>query len=150
MLSILMPVYNERERVERAISSVLATELPTDFELIVVNDGSTDGSGDLVSNAAQDGRVRLLEHPENRGKGAAIKTALGKLETPEALGAAVVREGFEPLPITFDHADRAGALPPHHRDPFDRMLVAQALTEGLTLVTHDPAFDPYGVEVLRV
>jgi glycosyltransferase involved in cell wall biosynthesis len=76
MLSILMPVYNERERVERAISSVLATELPTEFELIVVNDGSTDGSGEILRNAANDGRVRLVEHPENRGKGAAVKTAL--------------------------------------------------------------------------
>jgi PIN domain nuclease of toxin-antitoxin system len=81
---------------------------------------------------------------------AAVKAALGKLETPEALGGAVVDEGFEPLPITFEHAERAGALPPHHRDPFDRMLVAQALTEGLTLVTHDPAFDAYGLDLLRV
>jgi glycosyltransferase involved in cell wall biosynthesis len=76
MLSILMPVYNERERVERAISSVLATELPAEFELIVVDDGSTDGSQEIVREAIQDGRVRLVEHPENRGKGAAVKTAL--------------------------------------------------------------------------
>jgi glycosyltransferase involved in cell wall biosynthesis len=76
MLSILMPVYNERERVERAISSVLATELPTQFELIVVDDGSTDGSKEIVRDAMQDGKVRLFEHPENRGKGAAVKTAL--------------------------------------------------------------------------
>ena len=77
MLSILMPVYNERERVERAISSVLATELPTDFELIVVNDGSTDGTGEILRSGGDwDGRVRLLKHPENRGKGAAVKTGL--------------------------------------------------------------------------
>ncbi len=81
---------------------------------------------------------------------AAIKAALGKLKLPEALGDAVVEEGFEPLPVTFDHAERAGALPAHHRDPFDRMLVAQALAEGLTIVTHDPAFEPYGVQLLRV
>jgi PIN domain nuclease of toxin-antitoxin system len=81
---------------------------------------------------------------------ASIKAALGKLEVPEALATAVVEEGFEPLPITFNHAERAGALPPHHRDPFDRMLVAQALVEGLTVVTHDPAFEPYGVDLLRV
>ena len=81
---------------------------------------------------------------------ASIKQALGKLKVPESLSAVVVDEGFEPLPITFDHAERAGALPPHHRDPFDRMLVAQALTEGLTVVTHDPAFEPYGVELLPV
>lgn len=81
---------------------------------------------------------------------ASIKAALGKLETPEALGAVVLDEGFEPLPVTFDHAELAGALPPHHRDPFDRMLIAQALVEHLTIVTHDPAFDPYGLELLRV
>ena len=80
---------------------------------------------------------------------ASIKAALGKLETPEALSRAVVDEGFEPLPITFDHAERAGALPPHHRDPFDRMLAAQALIEGLTIVTHDPAFDPYGLDLIK-
>jgi PIN domain nuclease of toxin-antitoxin system len=81
---------------------------------------------------------------------AAMKAALGKLETPEALGTAAVEAGFDSLPITFDHAERAGSLPPHHRDPFDRMLVAQALAEGLTLVTHDPAFRPYGVDLLAV
>jgi PIN domain nuclease of toxin-antitoxin system len=78
---------------------------------------------------------------------AAIKAAVGKLRIPGALAAAVVDEGFEPLPVTLEHAEMAGALPPHHRDPFDRMLVAQAQSEHLTLVTHDPAFGPYGVAI---
>jgi dolichol-phosphate hexosyltransferase len=79
MLSILMPVYNERERVERAIAEVLATELPTEFELIVVNDGSTDGTTDILRDLIETqapGRVHLFEHEVNRGKGAAIQTAL--------------------------------------------------------------------------
>jgi dolichol-phosphate hexosyltransferase len=76
MLSILMPVYNERERVERAIAEVLETELPVEFELVVVNDGSTDGTTEILRNGNWDGRVRLFEHPENRGKGAAVQTAL--------------------------------------------------------------------------
>jgi glycosyltransferase involved in cell wall biosynthesis len=76
MLSILMPVYNERERVERAIAEVLATELPTDFELIVVDDGSTDGTREILRGGDWDGRVRLFEHEGNRGKGAAVQTAL--------------------------------------------------------------------------
>ena len=76
MLSILMPVFNERERVEQAITEVLATNLPTDFELIVVDDGSTDGTREILRGRDWDGRVRLLEHPENRGKGAAIQTGL--------------------------------------------------------------------------
>src|SRR5437660_10069707 len=77
MLSILMPVYNERERVEQAIAEVLATQLPTEFELIVVDDGSTDGTREILRNRSWDGRVRLFEHPENQGKGAAVRTALG-------------------------------------------------------------------------
>ena len=63
-------------------------------------------------------------------------------------GAGVSRSGFEQLVVTFDHAERAGALPPHHGDPFDRMLIAQALEERLTLVTHDRRFEPYDAEVL--
>ncbi len=78
MLSILMPVYNERERVERAIAEVLSTELPAEFELIVVNDGSTDGTSDILRAGDWDQRVRILEHPENRGKGAAVRTALAE------------------------------------------------------------------------
>ncbi len=78
MLSILMPVYNERDRVAQAISEVLATELPTDFELLVVDDGSTDGTREILHGGDWDGRVRLFEHPENRGKGAAVQTALAQ------------------------------------------------------------------------
>jgi glycosyltransferase involved in cell wall biosynthesis len=79
MLSILMPVYNERERVERAIAEVLDTQLPTEFELIVVDDGSTDGTREILRNIADShppDLVRRFEHPENRGKGAAVQTAL--------------------------------------------------------------------------
>jgi glycosyltransferase involved in cell wall biosynthesis len=78
MLSILMPVYNERERVEQAITEVLETVLPSDFELIVVDDGSTDGTRDILRAREWDDRVRLFEHDHNQGKGAAIQTALTK------------------------------------------------------------------------
>jgi glycosyltransferase involved in cell wall biosynthesis len=78
MLSILMPVYNERERVEQAISEVLATELPDEFELIVVDDGSTDGTREILRGRDWDGRVRLFEHAVNQGKGAAVQTALAE------------------------------------------------------------------------
>jgi glycosyltransferase involved in cell wall biosynthesis len=78
MLSILMPVFNERERVERAIAEVLDTQLPTEFELIIVDDGSTDGTREILRGGDWDGRVRLFEHPENRGKGAAVQTALAE------------------------------------------------------------------------
>ncbi|MDQ6728760.1 MAG: glycosyltransferase family 2 protein [Actinomycetota bacterium] len=78
MLSILMPVYNERERAERAIAEVLATELPSEFELIIVDDGSTDGTRDILRSTEWDDRVRLFEHDHNQGKGAAIQTALAQ------------------------------------------------------------------------
>jgi len=71
-----MPVYNERERVARAIAEVLATELPDEFELIVVDDGSTDGTSEILRNGNWDERVRLLAHDHNQGKGAAIRTGL--------------------------------------------------------------------------
>jgi dolichol-phosphate hexosyltransferase len=76
LLSILMPVYNERERVEEAIAEVLSTDLPTDFELIIVDDGSTDGTRQILRNGDWGERVRLIEHEHNRGKGAAIQTGL--------------------------------------------------------------------------
>jgi PIN domain nuclease of toxin-antitoxin system len=79
---------------------------------------------------------------------AGIKSALGKLSVPESLARVVPDEGFQPLPITFEHAERAAQLPEHHRDPFDRMLVAQAQLEGLTIVTRDSQFQAYGVPVL--
>lgn len=79
---------------------------------------------------------------------ASIKEATGRLKVPRDLVQQVVDEGFEPLPIDLRHARVAGALPLHHRDPFDRMLVAQAQLEGLTIVTRDPQIPSYGVAVL--
>jgi glycosyltransferase involved in cell wall biosynthesis len=76
MLSILMPVYNERATVERAIAEVLEAELPVDFELIVVDDGSTDGTSEILAAREWDERTRLIVHDRNQGKGAAVRTAL--------------------------------------------------------------------------
>lgn len=75
-LSILMPVYNEVERVAEAIDAVLATEIPVPTELIVVDDGSTDGSCELLRSRQWGDRVSLVEHAHNQGKGAAVRTAL--------------------------------------------------------------------------
>ena len=77
-----------------------------------------------------------------------IKKALGKMEAPDDLDAQIVRHQFTPLAITVAHALGAGALPPHHRDPFDRMLVAQAQAEQLTIVTRDTRLALYGVPTL--
>jgi glycosyltransferase involved in cell wall biosynthesis len=76
-LSILMPVYNEAATVERAVDAVLAADLPLTTEVILVDDGSTDGTGRIVAEADWPAdRVRVLTHERNRGKGAAVRTAL--------------------------------------------------------------------------
>ncbi len=79
----------------------------------------------------------------------AIKRALGRLSFPlEDVDQLLVAMGIEPIPITIDHAITAGGLPHHHDDPFDRMLVAQAQIEGLTLVTVDQKLPAYRVAIL--
>jgi glycosyltransferase involved in cell wall biosynthesis len=75
-LTVIMPVFNERGTVAEIIRRMRAIELPVVLQVIVVDDGSSDGS-DKVLHALEDSTVRVLTHPENRGKGAAIRTALG-------------------------------------------------------------------------
>lgn len=77
----------------------------------------------------------------------AIKRSLGKLTVPDDLPDRIVDEGFSWLAITPAHAWRVRDLPTHHRDPFDRLLVAQALTERLPIVTANARFSDYGVDV---
>ena len=80
----------------------------------------------------------------------ATKVRLGKLDDPSGLatrlGAQIAEEGFVELPITVEHGRRAGALPAHHKDPWDRMLVAQAQAEGIAILSNERIFDRYGVE----
>lgn len=78
-----------------------------------------------------------------------IKAALGKIEfQADDVIRGMEESGFTELPIRAGHGLAAGALPLHHRDPFDRMLAAQALSEDLVLVTHDRQFEPYGLRVM--
>jgi PIN domain nuclease of toxin-antitoxin system len=77
-----------------------------------------------------------------------IKKALGKLSAPGDLEQQVDASGFIALPISVAHGLAAGQLRRHHDDPFDRMLIAQALAEGLTIVTHDKRFADYNVAML--
>jgi PIN domain nuclease of toxin-antitoxin system len=77
----------------------------------------------------------------------AIKLALGKLSAPDDLPAHIEAAGFGWLPVTAEHAWQVGDLAPHHRDPFDRLLVAQSLVERMPIVSADPRFGAYGVEV---
>src|SRR4051794_9704185 len=98
----------------------------------------------------------LIEDPNNRKLVSiascweiAIKVGLKKLTLGEPAGvyipAALARAGFELLPIGLEHATTVETLPPHHKDPFDRLLIAQALVDGLPLVSADAAFDPYPI-----
>ena len=92
-----------------------------------------DGSAEVTVSAATIWELEV--------KSAAGRLDLGGLDLLLELG----KEGFDELPIAARHAAHAARLPPHHSDPFDRVLVAQALGESLTLVTKDDALRAYGV-----
>jgi PIN domain nuclease of toxin-antitoxin system len=79
---------------------------------------------------------------------AVIKASLGKLRFPGSFEGAVEDSDFAKLEVTFAHVEALRDLPNHHADPFDRMLIAQTRCEGLTVVTRDPQFTPYGVPIL--
>jgi len=98
----------------------------------------------------------LIENPANRKLVSlascweiAIKAGLGKLRLGEPSATyipnALARTGFELLPISLTHATTVETLPLHHKDPFDRLLIAQALIDAMPIVSVDPAIDPYGV-----
>jgi PIN domain nuclease of toxin-antitoxin system len=78
----------------------------------------------------------------------AVKRSVGKLTIEDGWSRALARLGFDALPVTSIHAEAVEHLPWHHRDPFDRLLVAQARTEGLDLVSADSRLAAYGVDVL--
>ncbi len=79
-----------------------------------------------------------------------IKQAIGKLKIAPNFYDVVKEQGFEMLAITSEHAYAVGDLPKHHRDPFDRILIAQALLEGFTLVTQDAIFNQYAIPLLAI
>ena len=102
---------------------------------------------DLIEDGTQDVRVSVVSAWE-----IAVKQSLGKLELPSAaerwLPEVLRRSGFELAEVGLAAALKVRALPWHHRDPFDRLLVAQALEDGYTLVTRDEALAAYGVQIL--
>jgi PIN domain nuclease of toxin-antitoxin system len=98
-------------------------------------------------DAIADGDNRVLVSAASAWE-ISIKQALGKLVAPPGLEEALEESDLEPLPIGMNHALAAGALPPHHADPFDRMLTAQALIEDAAVITRDPRFADYGVRII--
>ena len=78
----------------------------------------------------------------------AVKRSIGKLRLDDPVEDLVAQNGFLSLPVTVRHGDLLRELPLHHPDPFDRLLIVQALEEGLTILTSDRAFEPYRVPVV--
>jgi PIN domain nuclease of toxin-antitoxin system len=78
----------------------------------------------------------------------AIKRSLGKLKAPDNLIERIDKAGAQLLSITARHTHATGELPMHHRDPFDRLLIAQAKLEGCAIITKDPAFPAYGIPIV--
>jgi glycosyltransferase involved in cell wall biosynthesis len=99
-----MPVYNEVATVRQAIDEVMSAEIGMDIELIIVDDGSTDGTRELLDQAAARPNVRVLKHEQNRGKGAAVRTAL---EAARGEYAAIFDADLE-----YDPNDLGKLLPP--------------------------------------
>lgn len=98
-------------------------------------DAITDGSNRVLVSAVSAWEIT-------------VKKALGKLRAPDDLVAQLERQRFTPLDVTVPHALAVGDLPDHHADPFDRMLVAQARVDSLTLVSRDPQVRRYDVDLL--
>jgi len=94
-----------------------------------------DGTNEIVISAATIWEI-------------AIKRAIGKLRFDRPIVAAVLALGFEILPVAGAHAEHAGALPRHHNDPFDRLIIAQAHLERMVVGTQDQLIRPYGVATL--
>ncbi|HEX2240761.1 MAG TPA: glycosyltransferase family 2 protein, partial [Actinomycetota bacterium] len=76
-LSVVVPVFNEAERLRESLDRLLKVELPLELEIIVVDDGSTDGSASTISDLVDEGRVKLISHERNRGKSHAVRTGIG-------------------------------------------------------------------------
>ena len=110
--------------------------------------GSDRRLPDAIGTAMNDGTNEVLVSSISVAE-IAIKTSLGKLHAPDDLLAQLGAASMISLPFTTDHAIALRELPLHHRDPFDRMLVVQALTESLVFATVDPACRQYAVQTLN-
>jgi glycosyltransferase involved in cell wall biosynthesis len=111
-LTVAVPVYNERERVGPALEALLATPFPVELEVLVVDDGSSDGTWEHLATLPRREGVRMLQHPANRGKGAALRTAL----------AAATGDVFVPFDADLEY------------DPRDLLRVLEPILDGRTEV----------------
>jgi PIN domain nuclease of toxin-antitoxin system len=105
--------------------------------------------GTAAHDAILDGRNRVLVSAASAWE-MAVRSSLGRLTAPDDLVAQLAAARFEQLDVTLEHATHVGSLPQYHGDPFDRMLVSQAIVEGLTLVTADQTLVHDEVAVLQI
>ena len=103
-LTVVMPVLNERATLRRAVKRLLETELPVPLEVLVVDDGSTDGCLETIADLVDSGEVRVVRHPHNQGKGAAVRTGIR-----EASGSILTILDAD---LEYDPADYADLLEP--------------------------------------
>ncbi len=103
----------------------------------------TEGARSAIADPRNDVFVSAIT-----GWEIAVKRAKGRMTAPDNLSGMIEEKGFTHLPLTFHHAEQAGKLPMHHRDPFDRFLVAQAQAEDLVLVTRDRYIPRYDVRTM--
>jgi len=109
--------------------------------------GDRDAVPEVVARALSDQRNRVSLSAVSVWE-IAIKRSLEKLEIEDGWADALVRLDFEPMPVTFMHARHVESLPWHHRDPFDRLLVAQASVEDYALVSADADLGAYGIDIV--
>lgn len=109
---------------------------------------NTNRIGPQARDAISDGANEVFVSPASLWE-IEIKRSRGKLDAPDDLIAEVAADGFLPLLVGLRHAVMAGRLPPHHNDPFDRLLIAQALDENLTIVSADSVFPLYTSSLLH-
>ena len=104
----------------------------------------SDEANEVLEDLGNDVLVSVVSRWE-----IAIKESKGRLQSPPDLSQLITDSGFDVLPVRWAHARRIADLPPHHGDPFDRMLVAQAVEEGCAIVSRERELASYGVNVVR-
>jgi glycosyltransferase involved in cell wall biosynthesis len=133
LLTILIPVYNEAATVEQAIRETVTTELPVEHELVVIDDGSTDGTRDILRNTDWPESVRVFEHDRNRGKGAAVRTGVSHARGDIS---AILDADLEYTATDFERHDEHSVRRARLQRLHEPLLPLRARQPGRTLVAN--------------